>query len=101
MLMLRVLGPVEFDGPVLGPTARVLLCRLVVASGRAVAGSALIDAVWGDEAPRTAHKTLQGHMLRLRKALVVGSGGGQCMQIRFGPAGYVLSVVDPMAVDLT
>ena len=99
--MLRVLGPVEFDGALLGPTARALLCRLAIASGRPVEGSALIEAVWGDEAPRTAHKTLQGHVLRLRKALVVGSGGGLCMQIGFGPAGYVLSVGDPMALDLT
>ncbi len=98
--MLRVLGPVEFDGAVLGPTARALLCRLVVASGRPVDGSALIGALWGDDAPRTAHKTLQGHVLRLRKALAASSSGAERIGIGFGPGGYVLSISDPMAVDL-
>ena len=85
--MLRVLGPVEFDGAVLGPTARALLCRLAVASGRPVDGSALIGALWGDDAPRTAHKTFQGHVLRLRKALAASSRGPERIGIAFGPGG--------------
>ncbi len=98
--MLRVLGSVEFDGVVLGPTARALVCRLVVASGRPVEGSALIGALWGDDPPRTARKTLQGHVLRLRKALAATSGHGESVAIGFGPGGYVLVASDPMVVDL-
>src|SRR3954447_8015550 len=98
--MLRVLGPVEFDGAVLGPTARTMLCRLVVALGRPVEGSALVGALWGDDPPRTAHKTMQGHVLRLRKAIAHSSSGEACATIGFGPGGYVLLAADPMAVDL-
>ena len=99
--MLRVLGPVEIDGAELGPSARALLCRLAVAAGRPVQGSTLIGALWGDDAPRTAQKTLQGHVLRLRKALAAASSDGADVRIGFSPGGYSLSVTAPTAVDLT
>ena len=43
--------------------------RSALGGGEVVSAGRLIDAVWGDEPPRSAGKTLQNYVLRLRKAL--------------------------------
>lgn len=51
-VMVRVLGPLEVEGPdgavsVGGPVPRRLLCALLVTPGAVVSVDALIDAAWG------------------------------------------------------
>jgi predicted ATPase/DNA-binding SARP family transcriptional activator len=69
----RVLGPVEVAGTGrtvrLGRRERGLLAALVLSAGKTVSSDRLVDALWGERPPRTAGKTLQTYVLRLRKAL--------------------------------
>ncbi|MGB3187209.1 MAG: BTAD domain-containing putative transcriptional regulator, partial [Ornithinimicrobium sp.] len=46
-----------------------LLAALVLSPDGAVPVSTLIDILWGDDPPRTAAKTLQGYVARLRRAV--------------------------------
>ncbi|MDG4820533.1 BTAD domain-containing putative transcriptional regulator [Asanoa sp. WMMD1127] len=70
----RVLGPVTVDGPA-GPAAlvgarqRTLLALLALAAGTVVPRSRLVDALWGEDPPRTAVRTLHSHVSRVRQAL--------------------------------
>ena len=70
----RILGPVEVVGsgrPIrLGSRReRAVLAALVLGRGDVVSADRLIDALWGDAPPRSAAKTLQNYVLKLRKAL--------------------------------
>ena len=54
-----VLGPLRLVGPrgeieLRGLRERLLLAHLVVAGGRTVSSSSLIDGLWGEDPPRTA-----------------------------------------------
>jgi predicted ATPase/DNA-binding SARP family transcriptional activator len=74
VLDLRILGPLEVrhDGGTLqvgSPRNRALLAALLVHRGEPVAADALVQALWGDEAPRTAAKALHVQVSRLRRAL--------------------------------
>src|SRR6478672_309761 len=70
----RILGPVEVSGPG-GPIRlgsrreRAVLAALVIGGGTVVSAERLIDALWAGEPPRSAAKTLQNYVLKLRKAL--------------------------------
>lgn len=85
-----ILGPVELagDGPVRlgGAKERCLLAALAVHCGEAVSDAYLADALWGDGPPRTAAKTLQNYVLRVRHALAEVEGVSTVTQ----PAGYCL-----------
>src|SRR5215471_6913503 len=88
---LRVLGPLEVvdgESPVAlaGAKERTLLAVLAVNAGNVVSESRLIDALWGDEPPRTAVKTLQNYVLRLRKSLQPSD----TLKIETLPPGYRL-----------
>lgn len=69
-----VLGPVEAIGPT-GPAAltgarqRAVLGLLALHAGTVLPVFRLIDALWGDDPPRTAVKTLHSHVARIRSAL--------------------------------
>ena len=70
----RVLGPLEAvrdDVPLRlgGPRPRALLAALLLAGGRPVRMDALLDAVWGDQPPDTAVKTVQKYISHLRSEL--------------------------------
>ncbi len=53
-----------------GPAkCQALLAALALAPGEAVPVWRLVDLVWGPAAPRTADRTLQSYVTRLRKAL--------------------------------
>ncbi len=75
MVRIRLLGGVAAataDGVPLdvGPAkCRAVLATLGLSVGEAVPVSRLVDLVWGEEAPRTAEKTLQGYVADLRKGL--------------------------------
>ncbi len=94
---IRLLGGVSAvsdDGHALdvGPAkCQAVLAALALSAGAAVPVSRLTALVWGSEPPRTAEKTLQSYVTRLRKAV------GQ-HAIRRAGASYLLDV-DPDAVD--
>ena len=97
VVRIRLLGGVSAtDGgkPVdVGPAkCQMVLAALGLATGSAVAVTRLVDLVWGEEPPRTAEKTLQSYVVRLRKGL------GSDAIVRVGTA-YRLAV-DPGAVDV-
>lgn len=70
---------------------RTLLVVLAISAGRAVSMDRLAAAVWGDELPGNARRSLQTYAGRLRAEV----GGAQ---ISTQPAGIALSI-DPGAVD--
>ncbi len=70
----RVLGPIEVcDGerslPLGGFRQRLVLGVLLLYPNRVLTTDWLVDAVWGEDPPRTARKTLQVYMSRLRALL--------------------------------
>ena len=73
----RILGPLEVaaaGGPIrLGSRReRAVLAALVLGGGDVISADRLVDALWGEHPPRSAVKTLQNLVLRLRKALGPG-----------------------------
>jgi DNA-binding SARP family transcriptional activator len=80
----RVLGTLEArvgsDPIALRPAERRLLAALVACRPSPVRYDALAEAVWGEAVPRSATRSLQTHVLRLRSALgvdaVVTAAGG-------------------------
>ena len=73
-LSFGVLGPleVERDGRAVavgGPKERLVLAVLLAGAGTVVSVDALVDAVWGERPPRTAERTIQAYIARLRRAL--------------------------------
>jgi DNA-binding SARP family transcriptional activator len=83
----RVLGPLEVrrDGRDihLPPRERALLSVLLLRSNELVVVSDLLDALWGDSPPSTAHAALKNAVSLLRKSLPAGV-------IETRPSGYVL-----------
>ncbi|TQS30819.1 BTAD domain-containing putative transcriptional regulator [Microbispora sp. KK1-11] len=74
MVTFRALGPFEAitNGETLdlgGQRQQAVLARLLVAGGRAVPVSVLIDELWPGEPPAQALSTIQGYVSRLRRAL--------------------------------
>ena len=70
----QLLGPLEMTGPegrvrIGGSKERLVLALLVLRAGEVVSRDALVDALWGDDPPATAVKTMQGYVARVRKAL--------------------------------
>src|SRR5208282_3843030 len=100
---IAILGPVELMGqepiPLGGVKERCLLAALAVHCGEAVSAACLVDALWGDDPPRTAVKTLQNYVLRVRRALARAGG----LAIVTLPAGYCLrsapGVVDAVLAE--
>ena len=74
MVEFRILGPLEVvvDGQVLALGAgkqAALLARLLLDANRVVPVANLIDGLWGEAAPETATKMVQGYVSHLRKQL--------------------------------
>jgi DNA-binding SARP family transcriptional activator len=70
----RILGPVEVStetGPLLlgGQKQRAVLALLLLEPGRIVSVDRMIDALWGEQPPRTANTSLQNFISQLRKTL--------------------------------
>src|SRR5215207_65555 len=97
-----VLGPLQVSGElgpidIAGAKERTLLAHLVACAGRIVTADELIDSLWGDAPPRTAAKSLQTYVLRLRNALEPERRGSPRLLVTDGP-GYRLAVPDD-AID--
>jgi DNA-binding SARP family transcriptional activator/pimeloyl-ACP methyl ester carboxylesterase len=87
---ISLLGPLHVDGELgtvkIGAAKeRSLLSTLALTPGCIVSTDALITALWGDEPPSTARKTLQTYVWNLRQAF-----GSEI--IATDPAGYALCV---------
>src|SRR4051794_39049404 len=87
----RILGPLDVHGdhgavPLGGGKPRAVLAVLLLHSNEAVSAERLALALWGEDAPAAAAKTVQVHVSRLRKAL------GDPGLVETTPAGYRLRV---------
>lgn len=85
---IRLLGPptIVHDGRaavLTGHRHHAVLGALALDAGRPVTATSLIDALWGDDPPPSARKTLQGFILRLRRRLPAGaiSTEGSCYRL--------------------
>jgi DNA-binding SARP family transcriptional activator len=93
----RLLGPLDVsrDGEFLelgGPKQRALLALLLLDAGRTVSTDRLIDALWGEQPPRTAPTSLQNLVSQLRKLL-----GADLVVTK--PPGYLLRI-EPRRLDV-
>ena len=91
-----IMGPVEVvaDGTrleITGPKERAVLAVLAAWAGQLVTTDRLVDALWGDDPPRSSGKVVQNLVLRLRKTL-----GPELIETR--PGGYALRA-EPGTVD--
>jgi YVTN family beta-propeller protein len=99
-----VLGPLEVeadDGPVVlgGQKERLLLAQLLTRPNQVVPVEALVRGLWGEHPPPTAAKTLQSHVVRLRRALEPARARGAAGEVLVTrEPGYVLRVA-PGALD--
>ena len=87
----RILGPIEaHDGERVldlgGAKRRGLLALLLLDRNRVVSIERLVDGLWGDAPPASAHASLQNHLGRLRREL------GERLVTQ--PPGYLLRVGD-------
>ncbi len=81
---IAVLGPLTCDdGIALGRRDRAVLAALALRVGRPVPVDQLVEAVWGAAPPRSAHKSLQGCIFRIRRTLGAGL-------VETSPQGYRL-----------
>ena len=86
----RVLGPLEviLDGQSIalgGPKQRAVLAMLVLYANETVSRGRLVDAMWGEHAPPTAHRSLDSYISRLRTLLgadrVVRHASGYALKV--------------------
>jgi len=93
----RILGPLEVrEGqrllPIAGLKPRALLGALLLHANEIVSTTRLVDELWGERAPATAEKLVQGYVHALRKQL-----GADALVTQ--PPGYRLQV-GPGELDL-
>jgi YVTN family beta-propeller protein len=102
----RVLGPLEAEtdnGPVTlgGQKERLLLALLLTRPNQVVPVEALVEGLWGERPPSTAAKTLQSHVVRLRRALEPARARGAAGEVLVTrDPGYLLQVA-PGTLDAT
>jgi DNA-binding SARP family transcriptional activator len=100
----RVLGPLEVDtdgGPIAlgGQKERLLLALLLARPNQVVPVETLVRGLWGERPPRSAGKTLQSHVVRLRRALEPGRARGAAGEVLVTrEPGYLVRVA-PGALD--
>ena len=96
-----VLGPLVIVGPsgeipITGVKERTVLAHLLARVGQVVPAEELVDALWPHDPPRTARRTLQSYVARLRTALEQGGAGGALITTE--ARGYRLPI-DPAGID--
>lgn len=99
-LRVLVLGPLAVEAGartlhVGGSHRRRLLALLATRPGRMASIESIVDALWGDGPPPSAAKTVQSHVVRLRRSL--GDLGGSIETVS---GGYLLAV-EAEAIDAT
>src|SRR5688572_18266451 len=76
-----------------GAQPRTLLAMLLAASGRVVSLDAIVDTLWGDNAPESAAGTIQSYVSRLRRSLEPGRAPREAARLLvWDPPGYRLAV---------
>lgn len=93
LLVTRAGEPVD----IAGVKERTLLAHLVAYAGRTVPVADLIDSLWGGTPPRTAAKSLQTYVLRVRRVLEPEREGVGSVLVT-DPGGYRLAIA-PDQVD--
>ncbi|MFD9960255.1 BTAD domain-containing putative transcriptional regulator [Amycolatopsis sp. NPDC058986] len=99
-LRFHLLGPVSAragDEPlnVGSPQQHAVLAMLLLREGRAVSMAELVDGLWGDEPPRTGHRTVLTYISRLRTVLEPGRCAGESGDVLPSvPGGYALRAGD-------
>ena len=93
-----VLGPVEIaaDGrreTIGSDRRRTLLAALLAARGQRISTERLIEAVWADDPPPSARKSLRSHVARLRGEIAAVSLSGAAAVVT-EPGAYRLAVAD-------
>jgi DNA-binding SARP family transcriptional activator/pimeloyl-ACP methyl ester carboxylesterase len=96
---IRVLGPIDADheGRTLnlgGPKQRLVLANLLAHVNEVVSTGRIVEEVWLDAPPRTAHRTVQAYVSSLRRTLEPARPG----TLSARPPGYVIEL-DPVAFD--
>jgi DNA-binding SARP family transcriptional activator len=103
----RVLGSFEAisdDGrPVTlgGQKERALLALLLTRPNQVVSVGAIVDGLWGGQPPRSAEKTLQSYVVRLRRALEPDRPRGVPAEVLVTREPGYLVRVDAEALDAT
>jgi DNA-binding SARP family transcriptional activator len=77
--------------PVPGGRERSLLALLLIHRDEVVSSDRIVDALWGESAPATAAKAVQGYVSHLRRLLETGEHDGVLLT---RPPGYVLRTGD-------
>jgi len=78
--------------PLGGPKKRGLLALLLLHANETVPTEKLIDALWGDDPPRSARSIVQSYVSQLRKQLHCDVTSGESTILQTRPAGYLLKV---------
>jgi DNA-binding SARP family transcriptional activator len=96
-MSIELLGPLQVrinHTPVMPRAAkpRQVLAVLALNAGRVVTVPTLIEELWGDQPPPSAHTTLQTYILELRKRIgqALGPGHDPKWVLRTGHNGYLL-----------
>lgn len=97
----RILGPLEAQasgGPIaLGPfKQRVALALMLCNANRIAPVGLLVEALWGDRPPCTAHKNLQVYISNLRRLLFAGR---QTSPLAYHAPGYQITL-SPAELDM-
>ena len=101
-MQIRLLGGVSAtadDGnPIdIGPAkCQALLAAVALSVGTAVPVNRLVDLIWGEEPPRTAVKTLQTYVARLRRGLGSDALARAGAEEEVGPLVELLAAPDPL-----
>src|ERR1043165_7621752 len=69
---------------------RAVLAVLLARAGHTISADRLGDEIWGERPPRTAHNTVQGYVMRLRR--LIGADANELLRTENG--GYRLAVPD-------
>ncbi|ALG12333.1 AfsR/SARP family transcriptional regulator [Kibdelosporangium phytohabitans] len=74
LMRFRILGPLQvYTGDrwsaIRAAQPRAVLAVLLARAGHTVSADRLVDEIWGERPPRTAHNTVQGYVMRLRRLL--------------------------------
>ena len=89
-MQFRILGPIEvWNGRRVdlgGPKQRTLLAALLLGAGRVQSVDRLVEALWGDQPPASAHNLVSVYVYQLRKRL--GPEGASVLLT--APPGYLL-----------
>ncbi len=100
----RILGPLEVSDNgheivLAGSKQGALLAILLLHANEVVSSDRLIEELWGERPPPSAHKSLQVHVSRLRRSLGNGDANGSGGIVVTRAGGY-LARVEPGELDL-